>query len=187
MINPLGEIWELLPWDVGEDFSRLYSPVKNGLCHRCLREDPVVCTDIWIREGHRVVVKERERRAVRGESSGVINVNLGFLICAARRGRWRRRGRGGEGPLKVLSVRFTLDSPRLNFSHPKYLQNGPRGKNRRNNVSCFCRAGACGYVGSRHFCVCCGKACTPFRSFAAPSPGWGLALPAITPRRSTWP
>lgn len=34
MINPLCEIWELLAWNAGEDFSRLCPPVKNGLCHQ---------------------------------------------------------------------------------------------------------------------------------------------------------
>lgn len=26
VINPLGEIWVLLPWNAGKDFSRLYPP-----------------------------------------------------------------------------------------------------------------------------------------------------------------
>lgn len=50
-----------------------------------------------------------------------------------------------------------------------------RKKNHRNEVSCFYGEGGCGYVGSRHFCVCCG---TPFRSFTVPLLGSGLALPA---------
>lgn len=34
VMNLLREIWELLPWNAREDFSRLYPPVKNGLCHQ---------------------------------------------------------------------------------------------------------------------------------------------------------
>lgn len=33
VINLLCEIWKLLLWNA-EDFSRLYLPVKNGLCHQ---------------------------------------------------------------------------------------------------------------------------------------------------------
>lgn len=73
------------------------------------------------------MIEERECWAVRGESSSV-SLNLARKKQEPRFSHLYSMWRGRGCPLKGLSLPFTLDSTRMNFSHLKYLQNGPKGK-----------------------------------------------------------
>ena len=122
VINLLCEIWELLPWNAGEDFSRLFPPVKNGLCHQWLREDTGLCR-YMNQQGARWCTQETRS----------VPLNTGYKQCEPPfphlYSEW--------GQLKVILVPFTLDSTRMNSRHSEYLQTGPRRNNHRNVVSCF--------------------------------------------------